>query len=126
MLGNMKASNWQCIPLYNPYHLSPEPEKVIRNETTSKDPTEGLRCFRQLLSDEAQNVRETAAKSKIAWEALLKQHPKEGLGRLGAWISASKTGFLECEGLVWFVFVAIGGGDIVGSDEGRFDSSWVF
>ena len=70
------------------------------------------------MSDEAQNVRETAAKSKIAWEALLKQHPKEGLGRLGAWISASKTGFLECEGLVWFVSERLEG-DIIGSDEGR-------
>ena len=29
-----------------------------------------------------------------------------------------QNGFLECEGLVWFVFGAIGG-DIIGSDEGR-------
>lgn len=85
--------------------------------TTSKDPTEGLRCFRQLLSDETQEVRQTAAKSKIAWEALLKQHPKEGLGRLGAWISASSR-FWSVK--VWFgLFSERLEGDIIGSDEGR-------
>ena len=30
-----------------------------------------------------------------------------------------QNGFLECEGLVWFVFGANGAGDVIGSDEGR-------
>ena len=36
------------------------------------------------MTDEDPDVREKVAESRVAWEALLKQHPNEGLRRLGA------------------------------------------